>query len=110
MKCPKIILDKLFNTKYRQFTEKCLSKNVSLISIPQNCQDEKATLSFRSSPPEVFFKKGGCSSVNLLRIFRTPFRKNASEWLLLELQINSDKQCPSGYLQKQPSKGVLRKR
>ena len=55
-------------------------------------------------------KRCGCSSVNLLRIFRTPFRKNASDWLLLELQINSDKQCPSGYLQKQPSKGVLRKR
>ena len=26
----------------------------------------------------------GCSSVNLLHIFRTPFPKNTSEWLLLE--------------------------
>ena len=25
----------------------------------------------------------GCSPVNLLHIFRTPFRKNTSEWLLL---------------------------
>ena len=60
----------------------------------------------RSNHPEVFLEKvvlqicsnlagehacrsaislwHGCSPVNLLRIFRTPFRKNTSEWLLLE--------------------------
>ena len=27
----------------------------------------------------------GCSPVNLLRIFRTPFLKNTSEWLLLRI-------------------------
>ena len=27
----------------------------------------------------------GCSPVNLLHIFRTPFLKNISEWLLLEI-------------------------
>ena len=27
----------------------------------------------------------GCSPVNLLHIFRTPFPKNTSEWLLLVL-------------------------
>ena len=27
----------------------------------------------------------GCSPVNLLHIFRTPFLKNSSEWLLLDL-------------------------
>ena len=30
--------------------------------------------------------RGGCSPVNLLRIFRTPFPKNTSGWLLLVLQ------------------------
>ena len=30
----------------------------------------------------------GCSPVNLLHIFRTPFYKNTSEWLLLPLRIN----------------------
>ena len=29
----------------------------------------------------------GCSSVNLLRIFRTAFSRNTSEWLLLERQM-----------------------
>ena len=28
----------------------------------------------------------GCSPVNLLHIFRTPFLKNSSEWLLLKEQ------------------------
>ena len=62
----------------------------------------------RSSRPDVFLKKGalkicskftgyllcnfieialqnGCSPVNLLHIFRTPFPKNTSGWLLLEI-------------------------
>ena len=29
----------------------------------------------------------GCSPVNLLHIFRTPFPKNTSGWLLLDIQI-----------------------
>ena len=65
-------------------------------------------LNYRSSHPEVFIGNGtlkicskfteenpwqsvisikllGCSSVNLLHIFRTPFSKNTSGWLLLKL-------------------------
>ena len=69
-------------------------------------------LIFRSSHPEVFLEKGvlkicnkftgeqpcrsvisikllrrGCSCVNLLHIFRTPFLKNTSERLLLNLSL-----------------------
>ena len=34
----------------------------------------------------------GCSPVNLLHIFRTPFLKNTSDWLLLMLELYSKKQ------------------
>ena len=32
----------------------------------------------------------GCSPVNLLHIFRTPFQQNISEWLLLRVWMNDD--------------------
>ena len=59
---------------------------------------------FRSSRPEVFLRKGalktcskfieivlrhGCSPVNLLHIFRTPFPRNTSGWLLLMVVTKS---------------------
>ena len=34
-------------------------------------------------------RRHGCSPVNLLHIFRTPFPKNISGWLLLVLLIHS---------------------
>ena len=57
---------------------------------------------FRSNHPEVFLEKGvlkicskfietalqhGCSPVHLLHIFRTPFTKNTSGWLLQQITI-----------------------
>ena len=35
----------------------------------------------------------GCSPVNLLHIFRTPFPRNTSEWLLLRYPFNLKKFC-----------------
>ena len=37
--------------------------------------------------------QNGCSPVNLLHIFRTPFPRNTSEWLLLNIEdqiVNND--------------------
>ena len=45
----------------------------------------------------------GCSSVNLLHIFRTPFPRNISGWLLLYLlqrySFKNDEKCFLFYLQ-----------
>ena len=39
----------------------------------------------------------GCSPVNLLHIFRTPFRRNTSEWLLLKRVYQSFLMTVQGY-------------
>ena len=51
---------------------------------------------FRSSRPEEFLSnfveitlRHGCSPVNLLHIFRTPFSKNTSGWLFLAIWIRN---------------------
>ena len=61
---------------------------------PKILESTHEQITTRSSRPEVFWEKVasnfieitlryGCSAVNLLHIFRTPFPKNASGWLLL---------------------------
>ena len=37
----------------------------------------------------------GCSPLHLLHIFRTPFLKNTSEWLLLEVASSDEKMTPA---------------
>ena len=57
--------------------------------------------------------RDGCSPVNLLHIFRTPFSRNTSAWLLLELYVFEDKQNRTSkvnYNNKKHSKILLHKR
>ena len=42
-----------------------------------------------------------CSPVNLLHIFRTPFLKNTSEWLLLNVGMLPNKHSPVQNQQKE---------
>ena len=86
----------------------CLKHVVFLKRICRNWQ--YMTMKFKSSRSEVFLVNGvlkicsklicnfiettiwhGCSPVNLLHIFRTPFTKNTSGWLLLEIIKNDAK-------------------
>ena len=45
-------------------------------------------LMFQSNFIEITLRHYGCSPVNLLHVFRTPFHKNTSGWLLLNLSVN----------------------
>ena len=86
----------------------CLSHVVFLKKVSSNWQ--YMTMKSKSSRSEVFLLKcvlkicskllcnfleiklrHGCSPVNLLHIFRTPFTKNTSGWLLLEIIKNDVK-------------------
>ena len=86
------------------------------LSCQTNCLNESSKPRYRSSHPEVLLRKGilkicskvigehqlqsvissdialwhGCSPVNLMHIFRTPFPRNTSRWLLLQMNNITD--------------------
>ena len=71
---PEVFLGKDVLKIYSKFTGEHPCQNV--ISINLLCNFIEITLQHR------------CSSVNLLHIFRTPFLKNTSKWLLLAIVLS----------------------
>ena len=63
------------------FLEKVVLKIGSKFTGENTCQSA-ISIKLQSSVIEITFRYG-CSSVNLMHIFRTPFSKNTSGWLLL---------------------------
>ena len=77
------------NSRPEVFLEKCVLKIWSKFAGEHLCRSAVSVRS-RSNCIEITLRDV-CSPVNLLHIFRTPFLKNISGWLLLELwQKKSD--------------------
>ena len=96
-------------TKINRFLHRCPRMVI--------CVQGSYQTSYRSRRPEVFLVKGvpkicseftgehGCFPVNLLHIFRTPFPKNTSGWLLLILTCLKD--IDPCFLKKPAVSGVI---
>ena len=72
---PKVFLRKGVLKICSKFTEEHTCRSVISISVILQSNFIEITL------------RHGCSPVNLLHIFRTPFLKNTSRWLLLSTQL-----------------------
>ena len=68
------------------FLRKKLQKQPSRGALKKSCSENMQQI-YRRTPMLKcdFTHRHGCSPANLLHIFRTPFSKNTSRWLLLEL-------------------------
>ena len=68
--------------------------NFIKIALRHGCSPINLLHVFRTPFPSNFIEialRHGCSVVNLLHVFRTPFSKNTSGWLLLELLNETSK-------------------